>query len=165
MTITTTDLPTPAGDVRVAVRDGAVVACGFVDHWDGLGPRVESRFPGDDWQTGSTPAADAVAAYVAGDLDALDDVEVDAGGTDFQRRVWDALRTIPLGQTWSYKDLATATGAGGGMRAVGQANGANPVSIIVPCHRVIRSDGSIGGYAGGLDRKRWLLAHEGAILV
>ncbi len=164
MTIITADLDTPVGPVRVAARDGAVVACCYADHWDRIAAKVVRRFPDDDWVEGPTPAADAVAAYLGGDLAALDELVVDAGGTEFQQRVWDALRTIPRGQTWSYKDLAAAAGAGDGMRAVGQANGANPVWIVVPCHRVIRSDGSIGGYGGGVDRKEWLLAHEGAHL-
>jgi methylated-DNA-[protein]-cysteine S-methyltransferase len=71
------------------------------------------------------------------------------------------LRTIPVGQTWSYADLATAVSTPTATRAVGSANGANPISLVVPCHRVVRSDGTLGGYGGGLDRKRWLLAHEG----
>ena len=84
-------------------------------------------------------------------------------GTPFQRRVWAALARIPFGVTWSYARLAEETGSVA--RAVGSANGANPLSIIVPCHRVIGADGSLTGYAGGLPRKRWLLAHEGAALL
>ena len=162
MTIVTTDIDTPVGPVRVAVRNDAVVACCYVDHWDRMSPKVVRRFPDDDWIEGPTHQAKAVDSYLGGDLGALDDLVVDAGGTEFQQRVWGALRSIPLGETWSYRDLALAADAGGGMRAVGQANGANPVWIVVPCHRVIRSDGSIGGYGGGVDRKEWLLAHEGA---
>lgn len=164
MTIITTDIATPVGPVRIAVRDDAVVVCCYVDHWARMGSKVARRFPADDWIEGPTPQAKAVDGYLAGDLGALAGLAVDAGGTEFQRRVWDALRCIPLGETWSYRDLAVAAGAGGGMRAVGQANGANPVWIIVPCHRVIRSDGSIGGYGGGVERKQWLLVHEGVHL-
>ncbi len=82
-------------------------------------------------------------------------------GTDFQRRVWSALCAIPYGTTWSYGELAARIGSPKASRAVGLANGRNPVSILVPCHRVIGADGSLTGYGGGLERKRWLLAHEG----
>ncbi|MBC8011400.1 MAG: methylated-DNA--[protein]-cysteine S-methyltransferase, partial [Burkholderiales bacterium] len=84
-------------------------------------------------------------------------------GSPYQRRVWQALTRIRFGTTWSYARLASEVGSVA--RAVGSANGANPISIVVPCHRVIGANGSLTGYAGGLDRKRWLLAHEGATLV
>lgn len=164
MTISTHTTETPAGQLLCAVRGDAVVACGFADHWDALVDRVRARFPDDDWIEGETAASRAVDAYVAGDLAAIDDVEVDLGGTEFQQRVWAALRTIPTGSTWSYAELAAAVGNDGAMRAVGSANGKNPVSVVVPCHRVVRADGSLGGYGGGLDRKAWLLRHEGARL-
>lgn len=99
-------------------------------------------------------------AYFAGDLTALDRVPVAAAGTEFQRAVWMALREIPLGQTVSYGALARRIGKPSAVRAVGLANGSNPIAVVVPCHRVIGTDGSLTGYAGGLDRKRWLLAHE-----
>jgi methylated-DNA-[protein]-cysteine S-methyltransferase len=82
-------------------------------------------------------------------------------GTDFQKRVWHELTEIPYGQTWSYGELAKRIDNPSASRAVGLANGRNPISILVPCHRVIGADGSLTGYGGGLDRKRWLLAHEG----
>ena len=82
-------------------------------------------------------------------------------GTEFQQRVWNVLREIPYGQTWSYGALARRVGNPNASRAVGLANGRNPLSILVPCHRVIGADGSLTGYGGGLERKRWLLAHEG----
>jgi O-6-methylguanine DNA methyltransferase len=78
--------------------------------------------------------------------------------------VWAALRRIPLGRTVSYRDLARTIGAPGAVRAVGAANGANPIAVVVPCHRVIAADGGLGGYAGGLDAKRWLLRHESALI-
>jgi len=106
--------------------------------------------------------ADAIARYFEGDIHAIDDVPVRAAGSGFQHRVWDALRTIPAGETASYAQIAAEVGAPDASRAVGRANGTNPVPIVVPCHRVIRADGSLGGYGGGLDRKRWLLAHERA---
>jgi methylated-DNA-[protein]-cysteine S-methyltransferase len=104
----------------------------------------------------------ALEAYFAGGLERLDGIECHTGGTSFQRAVWAALRAIPPGRTMSYGALAAALGAPRAVRAVGRANGANPISIVVPCHRVIGADGSLTGYGGGLERKRWLLAHEGA---
>ena len=99
-------------------------------------------------------------AYFAGSLNALDAIPVATGGTDFQREVWRLLRTIPAGTTTTYGHLAAMLGREGASRAVGAANGANPVAIVVPCHRVIGADGTLTGYGGGLAHKRWLLAHE-----
>ncbi len=109
-------------------------------------------------------AVAAMRAYLAGDLVALDRLPVDGGGTPFQREVWAALREIPAGTTWSYKRLAEHIGRPAAVRAVGLANGSNPLGIVVPCHRVIGADGSLTGYGGGLPRKRWLLEHEGVLL-
>lgn len=163
-TVRTTTLDTPAGPVRlaVAVAGGAerVVALAFEDHFERVSSRVRKRLGEAEWVEGETAAAGSVRRYLAGDLAAIDDVEVDATGTPFQERVWRALRTIPAGETRSYRELAAAIGAPGAVRAVGTANGANPVWLVVPCHRVVRSDGSVGGYGGGPDRKRWLLEHE-----
>jgi methylated-DNA-[protein]-cysteine S-methyltransferase len=105
--------------------------------------------------------AAAVAAYFAGCFDALDGLAVRTAGTDFQRQVWTALRTIPPGETTSYGELAVRLGRPQASRAVGLANGSNPVAIVAPCHRVVGSNGALTGYAGGLHRKEWLLAHEG----
>jgi methylated-DNA-[protein]-cysteine S-methyltransferase len=99
-------------------------------------------------------------AYFAGDLAVLDQVPVRTAGTAFQRSVWAALRTIPPGTTTSYGRLAATIGRAKASRAVGLANGSNPVAIVVPCHRVIGADSSLTGYGGGLDRKRWLIDHE-----
>jgi methylated-DNA-[protein]-cysteine S-methyltransferase len=111
----------------------------------------------------SGPAAvpAAVRAWYGGDLAAFDGIETATGGTDFQQTVWAGLRTIPPGQTLSYQGLATRIGRPKAVRAVGAANGANPLAIIVPCHRVIGADGSLTGYGGGMERKAWLLRHEG----
>ncbi|MHB8249720.1 MAG: methylated-DNA--[protein]-cysteine S-methyltransferase [Acidithiobacillus sp.] len=100
-------------------------------------------------------------AYWSGDLSALNAVPVKTGGTSFQQSVWAFLRTIPAGHTRSYQEQARAIGRGSAVRAVAGANGANPVGIVIPCHRVIGSGGSLTGYAGGIERKRWLLRHEG----
>ena len=109
-------------------------------------------------------AVSALRAYFAGDLHALDRLTVDPIGTPFQQRVWTALRTVKAGRTASYADIANAIGAPTSTRAVGAANGANPIAIVVPCHRIIGSAGSLVGYGGGLERKRWLLEHEGVLL-
>jgi methylated-DNA-[protein]-cysteine S-methyltransferase len=106
----------------------------------------------------------ALDAYFMGDLTALGSIPVRFAGTPFQRTVWQALRTIPAGYTWSYGELAQNINNPTAMRAVGLANGANPIGIVVPCHRVIGANGRLTGYAGGMARKQWLLEHEGALL-
>src|SRR5690606_13810760 len=103
-------------------------------------------------------------AYFSGQLTALDEIACEPGGTPFQRRVWDALRRVPPGRTLGYGALAAQLGAPAAARAVGHANGANPISVVVPCHRLVGAGGALTGYGGGLARKRWLLAHEGADL-
>lgn len=111
----------------------------------------------------ASAARRAVEAYYAGALTAIDSLPVKTGGTAFQRSVWAALRTIPTGETTTYGRLAAALSRPKAMRAVGMANGANPVSVVVPCHRVIGANAALTGYGGGLERKRWLLRHEGVI--
>ena len=160
----TVDTPTGALCVAVAVDDDAagerVVVAAFADHFDRVAAKVRLRFAGAEWVEAGTDAADAVRRYLRGDLDAVDGVVVDATGTPFQEKVWAALRTIPAGETRSYGQVAAAIDSPGAVRAVGAANGANPVWVLVPCHRVVRSDGTVGGYGGGAHRKEWLLQHE-----
>src|SRR5262249_24563412 len=108
-------------------------------------------------------AASAMRRYFAGDLRAIEALVVDPGGTPFQQRVWAALRRIPVGTTVAYSALAQRIGDPLAVRAVAAANGQNPIGIVIPCHRVIGAAGSLVGYGGGLPRKRWLLAHEGAL--
>ena len=103
-------------------------------------------------------------AYFRGELESLDDVEVDLAGTPFQERVWAELRRIRPGSTRSYADVAAAVGDPKALRAVGMAAARNPAVLVVPCHRVVASDGSLHGFSGGIERKRWLLVHEGALL-
>ncbi|HEX3851452.1 MAG TPA: methylated-DNA--[protein]-cysteine S-methyltransferase [Polyangiaceae bacterium] len=110
--------------------------------------------------TKESAARRALLAYFKGQLDALADIKVATSGTEFQNQVWSALRRIPLGQTLSYGALAKKIGRPAAVRAVGLANGANPIAIVVPCHRVIGANASLTGYGGGLERKRWLLEHE-----
>jgi len=105
-------------------------------------------------------AATALRAYFAGQLDALDAIEVELNGTEFQKRVWRALRQVGAGTTATYTEIARAISAPLSIRAAGAANGANPIAVVVPCHRIIGNNGNLTGYGGGLDRKRWLLEHE-----
>jgi methylated-DNA-[protein]-cysteine S-methyltransferase len=165
-TIMTAELDSPIGAIRMAATDRGLCALEFTDQWYKAERRLARRFGGVDLKRAENPhdAVEALAAYLRGDLRALDAVAVDPGGTPFQQKVWQVLRTIQAGQTLSYGQLAAAVDLPTGPRAVGAANGSNPVSIIIPCHRVIRSDGSLCGYGGGLERKHWLLTHEGVKL-
>ena len=119
--------------------------------------RVASRNPGG--------LSQKLIDYFEGDLAIIDTLPTATGGTDFQREVWQPLRTIPCGQVMHYGQLAEQLGRPGAARAVGAANGSNPVSIVVPCHRVIGRNGTMTGYAGGVQRKEWLLRHEGYLLL
>lgn len=155
--------PTPVGDVRFAVTEsGALVALDFADRWDKRSRWLDCHCDSPTFVASriTAPVGHALDAYLAGEVAAVDGLWVELRGTDFQRRVWAALRVIRAGTTCSYADIARAIGAPRAVRAVGAANGANPVAIVVPCHRVIGSDGTLTGYAGGVERKAWLLAHE-----
>lgn len=168
MTLTLDRIPSPVGEVLVVVDvDGAVRALDFHDFEERMRRLLRRHYGEVALTPGRAPEAvrEAVRAYFSGDLSAFDGVEVRTGGTDFQRSVWKALRDIPAGETRSYGQLAAVIGVPKAVRAVGLANGANPVGVIVPCHRVIGSSGKLTGYAGGLERKRWLLAHEGGALL
>lgn len=156
---------TPAGPFWLAAKEGALVAAGFADSTPRLLARLEARFGPLETHEASDPAgaASALRHFLAGNPTALDAVPVDLDGTPFQRDVWEALREIPVGSTRTYAELARRVGRPRAVRAVGAANGANPVSIFVPCHRVVGKDG-LRGYAGGVARKGWLLAHEKATL-
>jgi methylated-DNA-[protein]-cysteine S-methyltransferase len=128
---------------------------------DGSAPEVTR-----DWKQDDAPFRGVCAqltAYFEGEIDSFD-LEMRLAGTPFQKRVWQELCNIPYGRAISYAELARRIGQPGSSRAVGGANGRNPISIIVPCHRVIGADGGLGGYGGGLDRKRWLLEHEAEVL-
>jgi methylated-DNA-[protein]-cysteine S-methyltransferase len=159
-------LPTPIGNLLIVFDDkDRLRALDWDDYEERMrrllrlqyGSEVElreSRAP--------KPIRDPLNAYFADDFSALDSIEVETGGTPFQRKLWAALRTIPSGQTSSYGALAAKIGAPNAVRAVGAANGANPISIVLPCHRVIGANQRLTGYGGGLHRKHWLLTHEGA---
>ncbi|MGO9007703.1 MAG: methylated-DNA--[protein]-cysteine S-methyltransferase [Beijerinckiaceae bacterium] len=155
---------TPTGRMRiVTLADGRLCAVDWEDHDDRM-QRLLQRYNGGTFRLGersrASNAARALQAYFDGEFEAIAGLPTAAKGTDFQRQVWAALRSIPVGTTTSYGALAAQIGRPKAMRAVGLANGANPVAIVVPCHRVIGADSSLTGYGGGLDRKRWLLAHE-----
>jgi methylated-DNA-[protein]-cysteine S-methyltransferase len=142
--------------------DGALRALDFADYEQRMHRLLRDHYDVYNLQNGGAPAEiiQALDRYFDGDLSALAEVLVATGGTAFQREVWQALLTIPAGTTTSYGQLAVKLGRAGASRAVGAANGANPVAIVVPCHRVIGADGTLTGYGGGLHRKRWLLEHE-----
>jgi methylated-DNA-[protein]-cysteine S-methyltransferase len=156
---------TPIGEMVIAADyDGKLRAA----DWTNYDPRMErilTRLYGAKGfvlEPVSNPHgfADAIRGYFAGDLGALDRLPVETGGTTFQQAVWRELREIRCGTTISYSELAHRIGNPTATRAVGLANGSNPVGVIIPCHRVIGANGSLTGYGGGLERKRWLLAHE-----
>jgi AraC family transcriptional regulator of adaptative response/methylated-DNA-[protein]-cysteine methyltransferase len=153
-------LDTPLGRMLVAATSKGICRLTFDEDEAAL----NRRFPNADIR----PADTAMGALISGVMEAIEtptavhDLPIDVAGTAFQEAVWKELRKIPPGETRSYADIAAAIGEPGAVRAVGTANGSNPIAILVPCHRVIRSDGTLGGYAGGLDRKRQLLAAEGA---
>jgi methylated-DNA-[protein]-cysteine S-methyltransferase len=160
------ELATPIGRVCVVSDAHAVRAVEF----DGGESRLDTLLRRHYGPCTLTRAHDPggftsrLRRYFAGDLAAIDDIPTQTAGTEFARQVWATLRTIPTGTTATYQEIASAIGRPRASRAVGMANGANPVSIIVPCHRVIGSGNQLTGYAGGLDRKHWLLAHEGVML-
>jgi methylated-DNA-[protein]-cysteine S-methyltransferase len=159
-------LDTPIGKaLLVTDADGALRLLDWEDHEDRM--RVLLRRQYGSVVLERRPAAATVRAplerYFAGELIALQEIPWRTQGTSFQHLVWTALTDIPAGATLSYGALAQRIGKASAVRAVGLANGANPVSVVVPCHRVIGADGSLTGYGGGLERKRWLLRHEGAL--
>jgi methylated-DNA-[protein]-cysteine S-methyltransferase len=162
-TVDVTTIASPVGKLTVAAHGTRVCLV----HFGPASARVKASLAAWYPDTAISPAADPGGAvsvlerYFGGDLDSLDEIEVDLHGTSFQRSVWMALRSVKSGTTLSYSQLAARVGAPSAVRAVGAANGANPVAVILPCHRIIGSNGSLTGYGGGLERKRWLLDHEG----
>jgi methylated-DNA-[protein]-cysteine S-methyltransferase len=160
-------LQTPIG-TALLVTDADGVLCAL--DWDDFEPRMRQLLKLQHGHSAlkEVRAPDklraALSAYFAGDFASLDAITWRVAGTAFQRKVWNALRTIPVGATMSYGALAARLAMPRAMRAVGHANGANPISIVVPCHRLIGADGSLTGYGGGLHRTRWLLEHEGVVL-
>jgi methylated-DNA-[protein]-cysteine S-methyltransferase len=158
-------LDSPVGPVTVAARAGRLCAVSFGADRGRVEDCLSRRFGPVDWRDAADPAGavSRLRAYFGGNLHALEALEVDPGGTPFQQKVWLALRNVAAGTTVSYGTLARLIGMPDASRAVGAANGANPVAIVIPCHRVVGTAGGLVGYGGGLARKRWLLAHEGAL--
>jgi methylated-DNA-[protein]-cysteine S-methyltransferase len=153
--ITTTTMESPVGTLTLTAVDGRLTGL----HMDGQrhAPASSPEWERDD--DGLVDVVEQLDGYFAGSRSTFD-VPLALEGTEFQRRVWSGLLEIPYGETMSYGELAARVGNPGASRAVGLANGRNPVAIIVPCHRVIGADGTLTGYGGGLDRKVWLLDHE-----
>jgi methylated-DNA-[protein]-cysteine S-methyltransferase len=156
-------MPSPVGELLLGAADEGLTCIRF--DREGEGHRPADGWRRADGGRASRVLADAraqLAAYFAGELSRFD-LPLAAHGTPFQERVWSALRGIAFGEAISYAELARRIGDPSSVRAVGHANGRNPLPVIVPCHRVIGSDGSLTGFGGGIERKRWLLEHEGAL--
>jgi methylated-DNA-[protein]-cysteine S-methyltransferase len=166
LTLQLARIPTPVGTMLIATDDRERLR---VLDWDDHVERMQ-RLLDRHYRSGvrlldgaaQGAVADKLQAYLDGDIRAIDDIPTETSGTPFQREVWAALRAIPAGETWSYGRLAALIGRPAAVRAVGLANDANPIGVVVPCHRVIGANGTLTGYGGGLDRKKWLLDHEGA---
>lgn len=155
--------PSPVGTMLIVTdTDGQLRALDFHDYETRMHELLRLQYGSFALTDGAAPAGirSAMNDYFDGDMSAIDALPTTTGGTPFQRAVWAALRTIAAGSTLSYGELATQLGRPGASRAVGLANGSNPVSIVVPCHRVIGKNGTLTGYGGGLPRKQWLLEHE-----
>lgn len=161
-TLTLDRISTPIGTALVVTDEAGVLrAFNWTDYEDQMSAWVGRRYPKAERREASGPLRGAFTAYFDGAVDALESVPWEGAGTVFQRNVWKTLCSIPAGETLSYAGLAERIGRPTAVRAVGLANGSNPVALVVPCHRVIGSNGSLTGYGGGLHRKRWLLEHEG----
>lgn len=156
--------PSPIGELLIVTDEtGRLRALDFHDYVHRLDRLLKTHYGPLRPEPGGAPAEvrQALAAYFTGDLDAPREIAWATNGTAFQQAVWTALTQIPAGETITYSELARRAGRPAAIRAAGHANGANPLSIVAPCHRVIGMDGSLTGYGGGIERKRWLLAHEG----
>lgn len=166
-TLQFTEFASPLGQLLLIVRDERLCALDYSGYDERMHKLLRARFGDYKLETANAPfgLCTRLHAYFAGDLAAIDEVAVDSGGTPFQQAVWAMLRMIPAGSTATYGELARRLGKANAARAVGITNSLNPIAIVVPCHRVIGADGKLTGYAGGLERKRWLLKHEGVRLV
>jgi methylated-DNA-[protein]-cysteine S-methyltransferase len=158
-------IDTPIGELLlVADADGKVRALDWGDYESRMLRLLARHYGKHGFQLEPVPnphgLRDVIRRYFDGDIEAINEIAVQTAGTPFQRKVWKALRDIPVGEVISYGTLADQIDHPKAVRAVGMANGSNPIGIIVPCHRVIGSNGSLTGYGGGLSRKKWLLEHE-----
>jgi methylated-DNA-[protein]-cysteine S-methyltransferase len=145
-----TSIETPIGSLEIISNKNFIISIRFVDS-----PVLESKFIPDILQKATLQ----LEQYFTGDIKEFN-LEIQPVGSDFQQKVWKEVKKIPFGKTVSYLDIAIQTGSKNNTRAVGLANGKNPVPIVIPCHRVIGTNGKLTGYAGGLERKKWLLQHE-----
>jgi methylated-DNA-[protein]-cysteine S-methyltransferase len=158
-------LPTPIGESLIVTDEtGTLRAFDWADREDGMVRLLRLHYGSMRPEPGAAPEniKRLLRHYFEGDAGCLAAIEWRTGGTPFQRAVWNGLTTIAPGETLSYGALAAKLGCPKAVRAVGTANGSNPISVVVPCHRVIGADGALTGYGGGIERKRWLLEHEGA---
>ncbi len=155
-------IASPIDDILIVVDEGKMCALDYVDYESRMIKLLERRYGPVRLVQVKNPCgfSDRVRSYFAGEYQSLDAIPVSTGGTAFQQQVWLALRTIAPGTTMTYGQLAAQLGRPNAYRAVGATNALNPVGIVLPCHRVIGADASLTGYAGGLERKRWLLKHE-----
>jgi methylated-DNA-[protein]-cysteine S-methyltransferase len=162
MQLVSTHVQTPLGEMAALWGDQGLVSLVWTDRLAHVARHLDRHFGAVSARdvTEIPQLSEAISAYLGGDIRALSTLPVDPPGTPFQRTVWTSLREIPAGETWSYAELAQHIGRPRATRAVAQANGANPVPLVIPCHRVIGADGSLGGFSAGLERKRWLLSHE-----
>jgi len=151
----------PVGELLLTWHEDALTSLSMAEHNGKEAARPQPGWRRDD--SALRTVHDQLRAFFAGELRAFE-LPLRMAGTPFQRLVWDGLLTIPFGATLSYAELARRIGRPGASRAVGAANGQNPIAIVVPCHRVIGADGTLTGYGGGLDRKEWLLQHEASVL-
>jgi methylated-DNA-[protein]-cysteine S-methyltransferase len=159
-------IETPIGQVVLVVENQNLCFVDFEGNEGRMKQLLEKRFGNYVLEPTQNPFgySSKLEGYFSGDLSAVDDIPVSTGGTEFQQKVWLELREIPTGQTRSYGAMAAKLGQPTASRAVGMTNGLNPISIVLPCHRVIGASGTLTGYAGGLERKKWLLEHEGVKL-
>lgn len=155
----------PFAEILIAVENDELVALDFVEYEARMRHLLTKRYTAWEFARKSNPCgfAGRLRSYLNGEIDAIDTIPVATGGTEFQRAAWQALRTIPVGRTATYTEQAQRIGRPKASRAVGAANGQNPVAIVLPCHRVVGAGGSLTGYAGGVSTKEWLLRHEGAL--
>jgi methylated-DNA-[protein]-cysteine S-methyltransferase len=159
-----TSFKTPIGNLYLIADQQILLAAGF-SGFDDLIPRLS---PTDSVreieQVNEIPViSELISDYFSGDISSLNSIKVRQPGAPFYQSVWKEMRKVPVGKTWSYSDLAKRAGSAGAVRAVGTACSSNLIAAIVPCHRIVKSGGSLGNYAYGVEVKEWLLKHEGAL--
>ncbi len=159
-------IDSPIGDILIVVDDERLCSLDYADYEPRMMTLLQRRYGQINLIQAIDPHgfSSRIRAYLAGDYCCLDEIPVNTGGTIFQQEVWSALRTIPPGTTVAYGELAAKLGRPTAYRAVGGTNALNPIAIVLPCHRVVGANASLIGYAGGIERKQWLLRHEGYYL-